>query len=176
MKKQKLGELLVERGHLAAGNLEWALNEQRSKTLLLGDLLLASNLVSRDNLAATLEELLQVKYVNARVADVDPAVLRIVSQAVAGRNCALPLFRQGKQLVVVMANPHNLTSLDELRFASGMTIAPRLGFRDEINAAIQSAYRTSGLELKLKTLEIEENEALDFEGSLGTSYPPESLR
>ena len=163
MKKQKLGELLVERGHLASDNLEWALNEQRSKTLLLGDLLLASNLVSRENLAATLEELLQVKYVNARVADVDPSVLRIVPQAVAARNCALPLFRQGKQLVVVMANPHNLTSLDELRFASGMSIAPRLGFRDEISVAIQSFYRKSGLELKLKTLEIEENAALDFE-------------
>jgi len=163
MKKPKLGELLVERGHLAAGNLEWALNEQRSKTLLLGDLLLASNLVSREDLAATLEELLQVKYVNARVADIDRSVLRIVPQAVAARNCALPLFRQGKQLVVVMANPHNLTSLDELRFASGMSIAPRLGFRDEINVAIQSFYRKSGLELKLKTLEIEENEALDFE-------------
>ena len=169
MKKQKLGELLVERGHLAAENLDWALNEQHNKTLLLGDLLLTSNLVTRENLAHALEGLLNTKYVNARIADVDPPALKLVPQAVAVRNCALPLFRQGKQLVVVMANPHNLHSLDELRFASGMSIAPRLGFRDEINVAIQSAYRKTGLELKLKTLEIEESEALDFETPIANS-------
>src|SRR5262249_34481754 len=86
----------------------------------------------------------------------------------------LPLYRHSKELVVVMANPMNLRSLDELRFAAGMPISPRLGFRDEISLAIERAYRSSEFEMKLKTLEIQEKEGLDFETTIA-SMPDENM-
>ena len=41
MKKRKLGELLIERGSISYEHLTWALNEQRGKEILLGELLLS---------------------------------------------------------------------------------------------------------------------------------------
>src|SRR5690349_14442196 len=113
MRKRKLGEALLERGSVTSEGLEWALNEQRSKAVMLGDLLLSRDLVSRKDLATTLEETLEIRYVNAKAADRDPQALKLVPYAVATRNCALPLYRHGKELIVVMANPTNLRSLDE---------------------------------------------------------------
>src|ERR1700674_3959321 len=140
MKRKKLGERLVERGKVSAADLESALQEQRGKTIHLGDLLLARGLVAKEDAVAALKEVLLVDYVDAGSAEVDPEVRDLLPYNIALQNAALPLFRQGHKLVVVMADPHNLRSLDQLRFGSGMDILPRFGFRDEINAAIGKVY------------------------------------
>jgi type IV pilus assembly protein PilB len=44
-----------------------------------------------------------------------------------------------------MAEPQNVATIDELRFTSGVKISPRLGFRDEIMAAIERAYDRSSI-------------------------------
>jgi type IV pilus assembly protein PilB len=60
------------------------------------------------------------------------------------RRCnALPLQIQDSFLVVVMAEPQNLHTLDELSFKSGKKIIPRLGFRSEIALAIDRHYGLS---------------------------------
>lgn len=57
------------------------------------------------------------------------------------RRCSiLPVQVQGPQLIVAMAEPQNLQVIDELRFKTGMQIVPRMGFRVEINAAIDKHY------------------------------------
>ena len=58
----------------------------------------------------------------------------------ARRCCAVPLAMDGTKLVVVMAEPQNLQLLDELRFKCGMIIEPRLGFRAELESAIERFY------------------------------------
>jgi len=52
----------------------------------------------------------------------------------------IPLVYEGTRIITVMAEPQNLRALDELRFLSGSEIVPRLGFRGEINEAIQRCY------------------------------------
>jgi type IV pilus assembly protein PilB len=141
MKRKKLGERLVERGKVSAADLESALQEQLGKTIHLGDLLLARGLVTKEDIVAALKDVLLVDYIDAGSAEVDPEVRELLPYNIAVQNVALPLFRQGHKLVVVMADPHNLRSLDQLRFGSGMDILPRFGFRDEINAAIAKFYR-----------------------------------
>ncbi len=55
-------------------------------------------------------------------------------------------MREGRRLVMVMAEPQNLHVLDELRFITGMDISPRLGFRTEITAAIERCYAEKSAE------------------------------
>ena len=43
-------------------------------------------------------------------------------------------------MVVVMAEPQNVTTIDELRFTCGKDISPRFGFRAEIHSAIVRNY------------------------------------
>jgi type IV pilus assembly protein PilB len=174
MKKKRLGEVLVERGTLTSEDLAQALREQEGTATLLGDLLLARGAVPRDQLAAALREVLHVDYIDVKKVEIDHEILKMIPRDVAERNVALPMFVHGRHLVVAMADPQNMHSLNELRFTCGMDILPRLSFRDEIGAAIENFYGGQPVEGAQKLLEIEETEAINFE--ISTPRTPDANR
>ena len=139
-RKQRLGDLLRERGQISADDLYEAIQEQQERAMLLGELLLQRGMVNKEDLAAALEEINRIRYVDCQSATVEPEVLELIPRSVALRYCALPLAREHHKLVTVMAEPQNLRTMDELRFLTGMEISPRLGFRTEIKAAIEQFY------------------------------------
>ncbi len=140
MGKKRLGELLLERGRISADDLHQTIQEQRGKLLLLGELLLERGTVSKADLIAALEDVTRVVYLDCLSETVATDALELIPRDTALRYCVLPVARQGKKLVTVMAEPQNLRILDELRFIAGMEISPRLGFRAEIHAAISKNY------------------------------------
>ncbi|HUQ49369.1 MAG TPA: hypothetical protein VM056_01540, partial [Terriglobales bacterium] len=140
MARKRLGDVLRERKQITVEDLDQVLNEQQDTTRLLGELLLERNLVSKDDLVAALEEAARFRYVDARFATVEKAAMAMIPRSVAEKYSVMPLVREGKRIVTVMAEPQNLRALDELRFLTGMEIAPRLGFPSEINEAIARCY------------------------------------
>ena len=151
MRKKRLGQELVERKRISSEVLDKVLQEQgASGTRLgfLGELLLQRGLVSRDDLVAALEEVTTFRFVDPRFATVEKAVLERVSREAAIRYCVLPLIREGNRIITVMAEPQNLSTIDNLRFMTGMDISPRLGFRADILAAIDKCYAQEVQEAK----------------------------
>jgi type IV pilus assembly protein PilB len=142
--KKRLGEVLCERGQLGAADLKRALQEQQGKAIRLGELLLQRKLVSKKDLAAALEEVAGVKYVDCQSLDPTPEALALVPLALAKKCRAIPLESDGKTLLVVMAEPQNLHLLDELRFNTGLKIESKFGFQNEVIAALDRLYGTSG--------------------------------
>jgi len=140
MAKKRLGELLRERKHISVEDLDRTLVEQQNTARLLGELLLERELVSKDDLVSALEEAARLRYVDVRFATVEKAALELVPRAAADRYCVLPLVREGKKIVLAMAEPQNLRAIDELKFLTGMDISPRLGFPSEIKEAIEKCY------------------------------------
>jgi type IV pilus assembly protein PilB len=139
-RKKRLGDVLRENLHITHEQLEQAIEEQRKSSHLLGELLLQRGLVAKIDIIQALEEVTRFQYVDCRFAQIDAAVLKLIPRSAAQRYSVLPLAREGNKLVTVMAEPQNLRILDELRFISGLEIAPRMGFRTEINAAIENFY------------------------------------
>ncbi len=140
MARKRLGDVLRERKQITVEDLDGVLSEQQESTRLLGELLLEKGLVSKDDLVAALEEAARFRYVDARFATVERAALDLIPRSAAEKYMVLPLVREGKRMVTVMAEPQNLRALDELRFLTGMDIAPRLGFPTEIREAIERCY------------------------------------
>jgi type IV pilus assembly protein PilB len=140
MKRKRLGEVLQERGQISLADLNKAIQEQQGKVIFLGELLLERGLVNQKDLVSALEEVAHVPYVDASTAEIDPDALKMIPQSVAKRFCVLPVRRDGMRLVVIMAEPQNIGTIDELRFTSGVSVSPRLGFRNEILAAIDRHY------------------------------------
>ncbi len=140
-RKKRLGDVLRERKRVKQEDLDQALaDQQQTGSALLGELLLGRGLVGKEDLVSALEEVTHFRYVDARFATVEKAVLKLVPQQIAERYTVLPLVREGRRMVAVMAEPQNLKNIDELRFITGMDIVPRLGFRSEITEAIQRCY------------------------------------
>ncbi|MCU1285100.1 MAG: hypothetical protein JWO13_1450 [Acidobacteriales bacterium] len=140
MAKKRLGDVLRERKHISVADLEKTLEAQQNTTRLLGELLLERELVSKDDLVSALEEAARMRYVDVRFATVEKAAMELLPRAAAERYCVLPLVREGKKIVLAMAEPQNLRAIDELRFLTGMDISPRLGFPSEIAEAISKCY------------------------------------
>jgi type IV pilus assembly protein PilB len=142
-KKKRLGEVLHDRGKISQADLTQAVEDQQGKMMFLGELLLERKLVSRKDLVSALEEIARVPYVDCNTVVPESEALQLIPRALAERCCLLPLRRDSTNLVVVMAEPQDLATIDELRFTSGLKISPRLGLRDELLAGIERAYDRS---------------------------------
>ncbi len=70
----------------------------------------------------------------------DPAVLQTITKPTAVRLDVLPVRMDHSRMVVIMAEPQNVATIDELRFTTGTDISPRFGFRAEIQSAIARNY------------------------------------
>jgi type IV pilus assembly protein PilB len=163
MARKRLGDLLQERGRVSHTDIENAVQEQRGTSLLLGELLLQRGLVSKDELIAALQEITRAKYVDCKDAQISPDALSLISKSVASRCSALPLSVEGRRLVIVMAEPQNLATIDELRFFSSMDISPRLGFAPEISEAIERHYGQAVPEAAVEAVEVDEERLLQID-------------
>lgn len=143
MKRKKLGEILREHGKISIETLRNALDEQHHRVVRLGELLLERGLVRKADLIPALCEVVRVPHLDCSDAKPTRDALERVPRAVAERCCALPVEMKQKRLTVVMAEPQNLTLIDELRFASDTEIDPRFGFTQEIAEAIARCYKPS---------------------------------
>jgi type IV pilus assembly protein PilB len=140
MKRKKLGEILQDRGQISAGDLQKLFKEQEEKMVRLGELILERGLVDKRSLVKALEEVSRVPYLDCTTIQCDPAVLQTIPKTMAVRLDALPVQMDQTRMVVVMAEPQNITTIDELRFTCGKDISPRFAFLAEIRSAIERSY------------------------------------
>ena len=146
-RKKRLGEVLRERKRVSFEALEAALDDQQKGAGLLGELLIQREACSKEDIVSALEEITHFRYVDARFATVERELIKLLPQSAAERYCVLPLVKEGKRMVAVMAEPQNLHQLDELRFMTGMDVIPRLGFKHEILEAIKKCYGEDAAEI-----------------------------
>jgi type IV pilus assembly protein PilB len=140
MKKKRMGDLLIERGTLDQGELDRALAIQQEKNGRLGEVLMQNLHVSKQEVATVIEQIRGVAYVECPPEDVAPEALTLIPRAIAIRCCALPLEIRDNTLIIAMAEPQDLSLVDELRFRAGKQIAPRFSFREDIVASIRKFY------------------------------------
>jgi type IV pilus assembly protein PilB len=140
MSKMRLGETLHKRGKISHEALQHAIQKQAGQTILLGELLLKQGLVTKPDLAAAIEEVNGVPYLDPACAAVEAEALPLIPHTLALRHCALPIRRAGRKLLMLMEKPYDLQAVQELSFVSGLHVETRFGFRDEIQAAIRRYY------------------------------------
>ncbi len=137
----KLGQMLVKAGVITREQLESALNAQREKGGRLGYNLVRMKLISEDDLNSYLARQNRIEAINIEKMKIDPEVLQLIPAKLAIRYEVVPVERTGKTLVVAMADPHNLFTIDDLRFSLGMEIEPHICASSMIQRALDRIYR-----------------------------------
>lgn len=152
--KIRLGDLLVQQGLITSSQLNSALQHQKRHPgyRKLGETILALKLVTEDEMLRTLARALEIKAIDLRkVSQVDPAALRVLDVGTAERELVLPLrfLQQGssRRLQVAMADPTNLSAVDELQFRLGVTVEPCLSTISQLREAIRRFYRGHTLDM-----------------------------
>jgi type IV pilus assembly protein PilB len=133
-----LGQVLVQLGILSAAELEAAVARQRADGRRLGELLVAEDRITREQLAQAVARQLGLQAFDL-TAGMDPRLAGLIDERTARRLQAVPVrLDPDGRLVVAMVDPANLLALDDLRILTGREIRPEVATHEDIATLIGS--------------------------------------
>lgn len=135
-----LGDRLVRAGLLTEDDLDAALNEQSTRKTRLGETLIDLGFVSEEELLPLMGQHLGVAAVRLREGLIDPEVVHCIPRSVAESGHAIALFRVRNVLTVAMAEPQDLTVVDEIERVTGMRVNPVFALREAITRLLPRCY------------------------------------
>lgn len=121
---QRLGKMLVQRGHLTESQLERALSHQSASGARLGDALMKLGYVTDERLADALAA--QKGLNTVRLGDVLPdltAVSLLTERFIRVRR-VIPVDFDRESLVLAMVDPLDVVTLDDVRVITGLDVVP----------------------------------------------------
>ncbi len=139
--RKRIGQMLIEKGHITDEQLEQALAAQEDSTQLIGEILMDLGFVEEEALYRTLAEQLNVGYVDLDKTKVDPNVAHLITQDVATRYMALPVDRGERGTIrVAMKEPTDVIALDDLKMRLQVQVEPMLAPPSKIEQLIEKIY------------------------------------
>ncbi len=142
--KKKIGQLLTEFRIISDEQLAEAIAEQRKSGEKLGTILIKKGYVTVEDLEYLLSRQFAVPSINLLKYEVPRDVAGLVPEKFMKRNFVVPVERDDKTLTVAMASPHDYRVIDELRFMTGLRIAPVVSSVYGIKQKLRQLFPTSG--------------------------------
>jgi type IV pilus assembly protein PilB len=138
----RLGEVLLEAGHITEAQLERALRHQKTSAVRkrLGEVLVESGVITEDMLNAALSKRLNVGYVSAGDEPVDLGAVRRIPKDLAVRHCLIAVSAEGGTLRVLINDPLNYYAIEDVKLITSMRVQTLICNRAEILAAIDEHY------------------------------------
>lgn len=139
---KRIGDILIEEGHITQQQLEQALSEGRATGAPLGAVLIKLGYVTDQTLGKALASLHGLKYIDTTNLELDEEVMKLIPQDFIRRHMVVPLSlnREHKRLEVIMARPDNLQVLDEIALLTGLRPIPRVSTHKELTNLLDKYY------------------------------------
>jgi type IV pilus assembly protein PilB len=142
--KKSLGDILIEENLITPEQLESALKAQRRHGGRLSDVLLKQGVINTEQMAIILSIQLNLPLIDLKRHTVQPRALALVPEEIARKHTLIPLDIINDSLLVVMADPEDVSTVEDVRARAGIKVEVALGLRAEIERAIDLNYRSSG--------------------------------
>jgi len=143
--KKRIGELLIERGAIDDRQLTSALSYQRERGGRIGQALVTKGFLTEEQLVAALGEELGLPVID--IPDqVDAEALKLLKAQFCESHDAFPLHVDSapaggrRTLTLVLADPLDLPTLEEVEFTTGCRVQPALATTSQIRLAILRHY------------------------------------
>ena len=137
---KKLGELLKEVGLIDDFQLQSALSHQRNWGGKLGAILVELEFVREEDVAKVIAEKMRMPYANLFEPEIPETVIKLIKEDVAKKYVVMPVKKEAGRVIIAMSDPLDMEAIDELRFITGLNIAPALALESEIKLAIRKYY------------------------------------
>ncbi|ADU31346.1 GspE/PulE family protein [Evansella cellulosilytica] len=137
--RKRLGDLLVETGLISKEQLEEAL-EQKTSNQKLGDVLLQQGYITEQQLIEVLEYQLGIPHVSLYRYPIDPKMTNLVPKEIANTRNLMPLKLEGDKLFIAMADPMDFFAIDDIRLSTGFEVEVAIATKDDILKAIHKYY------------------------------------
>ncbi len=134
-----LARRLIRDNLLSEADAEKAVEAANKAKTPLVTYLVEKNLVSSKAIATAASHEFGVPLLDISVVEVDPDIVKLVSEKLIRAHHALPLYKRGNRLFVAVADPTNLTALDEIKFHVGANTEAVLAEEDKLARVIEAA-------------------------------------
>ncbi len=135
-----LAEVLVGAGLITRDQLETVSDSRTNDLEKLDETLVRLGVAREDDIFSALARHLGLEYVPEIDRDIDPALLAQLPSEFAMRHQVLPLREEDHTLVVAMADPFDVTVLDDLRLLTSRDIRAVVSSRRKIVEVIEQSY------------------------------------
>ncbi|MBR5442374.1 MAG: Flp pilus assembly complex ATPase component TadA [Clostridia bacterium] len=130
---------LIEDGKITEEQLKEALESQKESKNLIGVELVARGFCTELDIAKAMEKKTGYKFVSIEEVGINFAIANIISPDLMAKRGILPLYQDEKRLFVVMRNPNDVVTRDNLSVRTGgMEIVPLIATDTELTAAINT--------------------------------------
>lgn len=174
-----IGEMLIEKGVITSEQLEIGLREQKKAGSFICTTLVKLGFAPEEKIFNILSQKLNVPYVKLKDRDIEPLIIQKVPAKFANHYKVIPIEYQDNALIIAMANPLDVRTLDDLRLLLSLEVKGVLSSELEIQDAIRKYYgvgaetlemiiarKPAGEELNIETEKIEDLEALADDASI----------
>ena len=138
---KQLGELLLDRGIINQGQLDQALNLQRIKGGLIGEILVELGFSKEEDIAQSLTAQYGFPYLPLSNYDVNPEITGIIPGRVARQYLLVPIDKIGNNLTLAMSNPLNIQAIEDVELLSGCSVQTFVSTSSDIKRAIEKYYK-----------------------------------
>lgn len=140
--RKRLGDIVVDAMWAPREAVEQAVLEARELNLPIGRLLLDKAIITPEQLGHAVAERFGVQFVTFRDSDrdIDLSAAMLIDAQNARRLRALPVYFDDDQLVVAMADPGNVTALDDIAMLTGRRVRPVVLAEDELELTISRVF------------------------------------
>ena len=138
----RLGELLVRQKLISLQQLRTAQEEQQRDGTSLGYALAKMGYISDQEITEFLSQQYRVQAIDLGEYEIDPDILKLISQEVCERHKIIPVSRAGSSLIVAMADPSNLHAIDDIKFLTGYNVEPVVASEAAIIQTLERSYQS----------------------------------
>ena len=132
-----LARTLVRGGYIDQENAEKLFLESQKKRKPFVNLVVENKMVSGATVATAAAKEFGMPIVAIDLVEIDPDIIKLVGNDLIKKHSALPIFKRGKRLTVAVSDPTNIQTLDEIKFATGLTAHAVVVEADKLSKKIE---------------------------------------
>ncbi|MEE2882108.1 MAG: ATPase, T2SS/T4P/T4SS family [Planctomycetota bacterium] len=158
-----LGQILKDMDLIAELDIQEALQDQKSKGGAIGRILVEKGLVTESDLRIAIAKQSGMEPVDLDEVVVSADLLEMVPPHVAETYQVIPVEFDGTVLTLAVADPQNISALDDMKFMLNIEVKGALSDPDSIDRAMEKYYanRSESMESLLGSIDKDEIEVLD---------------
>ena len=142
-RKKALCEILVEEGFITLDYVQQLVGEFGAIPANLGQVLIEKRLISEEEYAKAIALELGIEYVDLTRYEVNDELFNSIDVALMRRYCFIPHQKLGKEIQLIMHDPGNVDSIEELEVQLGLPIRPLVASKMAIQKLLNLMIETS---------------------------------
>lgn len=118
----KIGEILLQEGHITPDNLEFALAKQKDSPERIGQILLENEFITDKILTQALAKQFSMTYIDLATVEIPESIIKIIPENIASANNIMPVSVEGKFLTIAMSDPLDYKTINAINIYSKLKI------------------------------------------------------